>query len=92
MKHKLTIEQRISKLEKLMKSEANDMIAYHDNDNYEPKYIKSAQRVFDIADEIEARIESLPKDFDIIHLDKSYLDAINDTLEKIKSDASMWIN
>lgn len=58
---------------------------------YEPKYIRAAQRLSDLMDEIAARMESIPQEFDTLHLDKSVLYEIEDRLNSIKEDAQAWL-
>lgn len=92
MKHKLSIDRRIEKLERLLKCEADNMIVHHSDDNkYEPKYIRSAQYVCDTLDEVLARLESIDAELKVIHIDNELLNEVRDSINRIKDEASSWI-
>lgn len=91
MKHKLTIEQRVAKLERLLKCEADEAMRNIDDNDYSPKYTQAAQRVYDRMEEISARLEAVPSDMDTLHMDKQLLYKIQDSISSIKEIASMWL-
>lgn len=97
MKHKLSLNQRILKLERLMQNEDEDVMRnYNDVDDtdekqYTAKYIVCAQRVYDIMEEVTARLESVPSDMEVLHLNTELLDQIKDLIEQIKDDCTDWL-
>lgn len=88
MKNLLSLEKRVSKLEKLLTESSED----DDLNPHSPKFIESAQRLFDLMEEIEARLETAPSEFETLHMNSMKLDALRDMVEEIKNDANEWLS